>query len=284
MISEDVDLTADDGADPAPAAGIPPMAQRCASTPRPERQLVPAKFPGKKGVLRANMIPFMIVIFCLMQQIRPHVEIGSRNRKGTAKWKELFDCFFGQTNGMGRNFTLWVGDDGWKNFRKTVMAAVHGHAMAYEDNSLAPLEVQVLAHELEQEFAYASSAQQTRVDATADNEAQCQQRLATAGQSMGLTIPARGIQPPTLVFELDCFQVEALEELGQNTVSPNNTISPTGCTSTTTIAGGGCCIHSCGSWGRCFCLHSCGSRGEQSQWTWPPYFLCKCQHYSFSGE
>ncbi len=32
--------------------------------------------------------------------------------------------------------------------------------------------------------------------------------------------------------------MEALEELGQNTVSPNSTISTTGCTSTTTIAGG----------------------------------------------
>ena len=98
--------------------------------------------------------------------------------------------------------------------------------MAYEDNSSAPSEVQVLAHELEQEFAHASSAQQTRVDAAVDNEAQRQQRLATAGQSMGLTIPARGVQPPTLDFELDRFQLEALEELGQNTVSPNSTISP----------------------------------------------------------
>jgi hypothetical protein len=44
------------------------------------------------------MTPFIIVIFCLMQQIRPHVEIGSCNRKGTAKWKELFDCFFDQTD------------------------------------------------------------------------------------------------------------------------------------------------------------------------------------------
>jgi hypothetical protein len=110
--------------------------------------------------------------------------------------------------------------------------------MAYEDNSLASLEVQVLTHELEQEFAYASSAQQTRADAAADDEAQCQQHLATAGQSIGLTIPAQGVQPPTLDFELDRFQLEALEELGQNTISPNSTISPTGCTSTTKIAGG----------------------------------------------
>jgi hypothetical protein len=91
MNSEEADLTADDGADPAPAAGIPPMAQHCTSTPHPESQLVPAKFLGEKGVLRANMTPFMIVIFRLMQQIRPHIEIGSRNRKGTAKWKKLFD-------------------------------------------------------------------------------------------------------------------------------------------------------------------------------------------------
>jgi hypothetical protein len=63
MISEEVDLTADDGADLAPAAGIPPMVQHHTSTPQPESQLVPAKFLGKKGVLRANMILFMIVIF-----------------------------------------------------------------------------------------------------------------------------------------------------------------------------------------------------------------------------
>ncbi len=85
MISKDVDLTANDGADPAPATGIPPMAQHCASTPQPESQLVPAKFPGKNGVLRANMIQLTIVIFHLMQQIRPYIEIGSRNGKGTAK-------------------------------------------------------------------------------------------------------------------------------------------------------------------------------------------------------
>jgi hypothetical protein len=116
MNSEEVDLTANDGADPAPAAGIPPMVQHCTSTPHPESQLAPAKFPGEKGVLRANMTPFMIVIFHLMQQIRPHVEIGSCNCKGAAKWKEWFDGFFNQTDGMGRNFTLWVGDDGWKKF------------------------------------------------------------------------------------------------------------------------------------------------------------------------
>ncbi len=55
---------------------------------------------------------------------------------------------------------------------------------------------------------------------------------------MGLTVPARGVQPPTLGFELDRFQLEVLEELGQNTVLPYSTISPTGCTSTNKIEGG----------------------------------------------
>jgi len=37
-----------------------------------------------------------------------------------------------------------------------------------------------------------------------------------------LAIPGRGVQAPTLGFELDPFQVQALDELRQNTVSPNN--------------------------------------------------------------
>ena len=39
---------------------------------------------------------------------------------------------------------------------------------------------------------------------------------------MGLAMPGRGVQAPTLGFELDPFQVQALDELGQNTVSPFN--------------------------------------------------------------
>jgi hypothetical protein len=38
---------------------------------------------------------------------------------------------------------------------------------------------------------------------------------------MGLAMPG-GVQAPTLGFELDPFQVQALDELGQNTMSPNN--------------------------------------------------------------
>jgi hypothetical protein len=101
--------------------------------------------------------------------------------------------------------------------------------MACEDNSVSLSEVQVLAHELEQEFAYASSAQQARVNTAAEYEAQCKQRLETAGQSMGHTMPDQGVQPPTPGFELDHFQLEVLED---------KTISPTGCTSTTTSEGG----------------------------------------------
>ncbi len=39
---------------------------------------------------------------------------------------------------------------------------------------------------------------------------------------MGLSMPGRGVQAPTLGNELDSFQVQALDELGWNTVSPNN--------------------------------------------------------------
>jgi hypothetical protein len=46
---------------------------------------------------------------------------------------------------------------------------------------------------------------------------------------MGLAMPGRGVQAPTLGFELDPFQVQALDELGQNTVSPfsaGNAVAP----------------------------------------------------------
>jgi hypothetical protein len=39
---------------------------------------------------------------------------------------------------------------------------------------------------------------------------------------MGLSIPGRGVQAPTLGYELDSFQVQALDELGRNTMSRNN--------------------------------------------------------------
>ncbi len=39
---------------------------------------------------------------------------------------------------------------------------------------------------------------------------------------MGLSMLRRGIQAPTLGYELDSFQVQALDELGRNALSPNN--------------------------------------------------------------
>jgi hypothetical protein len=39
---------------------------------------------------------------------------------------------------------------------------------------------------------------------------------------MGLSIPGRGMQASTLGYELDSFQVQALDELGWNTMFLNN--------------------------------------------------------------
>jgi len=126
---------------------------------------------------------------------------------------------------------MWVGDHGWKKFRKAVIAGVHGHAQAYYDNSGAPMEIQMLAHDLELEIMHANSEIQANRSARAETAAAHQERLGAAEGGMGLTIPARGVQPPTLDFPLDNFQVQALAELGQNTVSPfnpsNSTTGPT---------------------------------------------------------
>ncbi len=65
---------------------------------------VPEKFPGEHGVMSANMIPFLLVICRLMEQICPQVEVGNCNQRGTSKWKELTAWFFDRTDGMGRNF------------------------------------------------------------------------------------------------------------------------------------------------------------------------------------
>ena len=63
---------------------------------------------------------------------------------------------------------------------------------------------------------------QRSVSITVEAAAVRQQRLGAAEQGMGLAMPGRGVQAPTLGFELDYFQVQALDELGQNTVSPFN--------------------------------------------------------------
>ncbi len=99
-----IDVLANDGAS---VQGNPqPAACPCTAIP------VPNKFPGERGVMRANMIPFLLVIFRLMEQTCPHVEVRRRNWRATSKWKELTDRFFDRTDGMGRIFQLWAGEDG----------------------------------------------------------------------------------------------------------------------------------------------------------------------------
>ena len=121
--------------------------------PRRTAQLddqVPKKFPGEKGIMRPNMVPFLLVIFSLMDTIRPHVEVGHRNSRATSKWKELYQRFFDRTDGVGRQFELWGGDDGWKKFKKAVMCAVFGYSKAYGENDEgAPSDVMMKAHLLE---------------------------------------------------------------------------------------------------------------------------------------
>jgi hypothetical protein len=81
-------------------------AVRCAAQPDDP---VPRKSPGKKEIMRPNMIPFVLVIFSLMDTIGPHVKVGNRNSRATAKWKELFEHFFHRTDGVGWQFELWEG-------------------------------------------------------------------------------------------------------------------------------------------------------------------------------
>ena len=119
-----------------------------------------------------------------------HVEVGRRNQRATSKWKELTDRFFDRTDGMGRNFQLWAGEDGWKKFRKAVLAGVHGHAMAYAQNAGAPSEIQILAHILQAEIDNVNTQHQARVGAASDDAAERQRGLEDAQQGMGITIPS----------------------------------------------------------------------------------------------
>jgi len=84
-----------------------------------------------------------------------------------------------------------------------------------------------LAHTLQAEIDNANTQHQARVGAASDDAAERQRRLEAAQQGMGLTMPSRGVQPPTLGFALDNFQAQALAELGQNSVSPHNTSGTT---------------------------------------------------------
>jgi hypothetical protein len=236
-------------------------------TPTP----VSEKFPGERGVMRANMILFLLVIFRLMEQICPHVEVGSPNWRATSKWKELTDQFFDRTDGMRRNFQLWAGEDGWKKFWKTALAGVCGHSMAYKQNAGAPLEVQILARGLKEEIMNANTQHQARVGAATKVSAERQGRLEAAQQGMGLTMHSQGAQPPTLDFALNNFQVQALAELGQNSVSPAN---PSG----TTTAG---CITPCDGESAFTPVTVAGNNLSCPPRSWAPYILYMCQHSTF---
>jgi hypothetical protein len=115
---------------------------------------VPRKFPGKKGIMHPNMIPFVLIIFLLVDTICPHIEVGSRNSRATTKWKELFEHFFHRTDSVGRQFELWEGDDGRKKFKKAALCAFLGYAKAYVENEGAPLDVMMHAHLLELRRAF----------------------------------------------------------------------------------------------------------------------------------
>ena len=76
-----------------------------------------------------------MVIFNLMRLHRPHVEIGSRNKRAGNQWKRVYDNFFDRTSGPGRNFQLWTSDNPWRKFRTSVMSAVKGYNQIYCDRS-----------------------------------------------------------------------------------------------------------------------------------------------------
>jgi hypothetical protein len=148
---------------------------------------------------------------------------------------------------VGWQFELWEGDDGWKRFKKAVICAVLGYAKAYVENEEAPSDVMMQALLLEvrcmfeidisnvvsafiltppsppqSEHTNATTLHQTILDKTAEAAAACQQQLEAVEQGMGLSMPGRGVQAPTLGYKLDSFQVQALEELGRIIVSPSN--------------------------------------------------------------
>jgi hypothetical protein len=61
----------------ATAPQLPEPAVASLDGPRREPgpdDLVPRKFPGKKGIMHPNMIPFLSAIFSLMDRIQPHVK------------------------------------------------------------------------------------------------------------------------------------------------------------------------------------------------------------------
>ncbi len=95
---------------------------------------------------------------------------------------------------------MWGGDHGWKKFRKAVIAGVHGHAQAYEDNTGAPMEIQMLDHDLELEIMHAKSELQADRGARAESVWGLQ-REAWVSQFL-----REAFSLPLLIFPLTIFR------------------------------------------------------------------------------
>ena len=93
-------------------------------------------FPGPAGVMHERMVPYLMVVFQLMQSVSPHKEAGPRNRANAAGWKQIFDIFFHPVTGQGRLFKRWTGPEGWKKFRKSCTAAVKKYSDRFAEKQI----------------------------------------------------------------------------------------------------------------------------------------------------
>ena len=85
----------------------------------------PMIWPGGARIRRsgANMEPFVIANMQLVEQIRPHVEVGRRNSTSIQKWTECTNSFFHPSTGIGRNFTV-PRTNAWKRFKKSMLSVI----------------------------------------------------------------------------------------------------------------------------------------------------------------
>ena len=159
-----------------------------------------------------------------MMQIMPHVNVAHRYKRGIAKWKELFNQFFNRVAGIGREFTMWTGNDGWKKFKKTILRAISKYSDDFIGRHQAqetPLPIEVLASDLEHEIITATTEHTQVQRRAAEEEAERVQRLGASEERLGLQMPGRGVSAPlNLGFRLTRFQAQGLAGLGQNTMSP----------------------------------------------------------------
>ncbi|KAL7552911.1 hypothetical protein ACHAWF_016160 [Thalassiosira exigua] len=192
---------------------------------------VPDQFPGERGIMRPCMNGHVTYIFTLMQHRRPHVEVGARNPRATAAWKDLYSQYFDPVNGQGRCFRSWNDpNQAWKKFKKAILAAIQGHSAGCttsRQNGETPTPIQILAHDLQNEIDANLSRHQLERSQAAAARDEHQQRLRTAENSMGLLSPGQGVAAPNnLGFQLTQMQQQALAELGRNTLSPDGPVRP----------------------------------------------------------